>query len=56
MKKFLNAYETLLDESLDGFAAAHSDIIVVGEERKFVRRADSARRQGGVDIGWGLRA
>jgi phosphoenolpyruvate---glycerone phosphotransferase subunit DhaK len=38
MKKFLNAYETLLDESLDGFAAAHSDIIVVGEERKFVRR------------------
>ncbi len=38
MKKFLNAHETLLDESLDGFAAAHADIIVVGEERKFVRR------------------
>ena len=38
MKKFLNAHETLLDESLDGFAAAHSDIVVVGEGRKFVRR------------------
>src|SRR5271169_6316770 len=38
MKKFLNSPETLLDESLDGFVDAHSDIVVVGEERKFVRR------------------
>src|SRR5208282_5249420 len=38
MKKFLNSQQTLLDESLDGFAAAHSDIVVVGEGRKFVRR------------------
>jgi phosphoenolpyruvate---glycerone phosphotransferase subunit DhaK len=38
MKKFLNSPQTLLDESLDGFAAAHSDIVIVGEERKFVRR------------------
>ena len=38
MKKFLNSQQTLLDESLDGFAAAHSDIVIVGEERKFVRR------------------
>ena len=38
MKKFLNSQQTLLDESLDGFVAAHSDIVVVGEERKFVRR------------------
>ena len=38
MKKFLNSERTLLDESLDGFAAAHSDIVVVGEGRKFVRR------------------
>src|SRR5271163_3787478 len=38
MKKFLNSPQTLLDESLDGFAAAHSDIVTVGEERKFVRR------------------
>jgi dihydroxyacetone kinase-like protein len=38
MKKFLNSPETLLAESLDGFAAAHSDIVTLGEERKFVRR------------------
>src|SRR5271155_528676 len=35
MKKFLNSPQTLLDESLDGFAAAHSDIVIVGEERNF---------------------
>src|SRR5271170_1350160 len=38
MKKFLNSPQTLLDESLDGFVAAHSDVVVAGEERKFVRR------------------
>ena len=38
MKKFLNSQQTLLDESLDGFAAAHSDIVLIGEGRKFVRR------------------
>ena len=38
MKKFINSVETMLQESLDGFAAAHSDIIVLGPERKFVRR------------------
>lgn len=38
MKKFLNSPETLLAESLDGFAAAHSDIVVLAEGRKFVRR------------------
>src|SRR5271168_4118060 len=38
MKKFLNSPQTLLDESLDGFVAAHSDVVVAGEERKYVRR------------------
>ncbi len=38
MKKLINAPETVLAESLDGFAAAHSDIVLLGEERKFVRR------------------
>ena len=38
MKKFLNSPQTLLDESFDGFVAAHSDIVLGGEERKFVRR------------------
>ncbi|MGE0212434.1 MAG: dihydroxyacetone kinase subunit DhaK [Parvibaculaceae bacterium] len=38
MKKFLNSTDTLLSESLDGFAAAHGDLVSLGEERKFVRR------------------
>src|SRR5688572_32151210 len=40
MKKLINGTETLLGESLDGFAAAHSDIVTLGEERKFVRRRE----------------
>ncbi|TIV90995.1 MAG: dihydroxyacetone kinase subunit DhaK, partial [Mesorhizobium sp.] len=38
MKKFINAVDTVLTESLDGFVAAHSDILTLGEEHKFVRR------------------
>jgi dihydroxyacetone kinase-like protein len=38
MKKLINAPETVLAEALDGFAAAHADIVALGEERKFVRR------------------
>ena len=38
MKKLINGTDTILEESLDGFAAAHSDLVQLGEERKFVRR------------------
>ena len=38
MKKLINTADTVLAESLDGFAAAHADLVVLGEERKFVRR------------------
>src|SRR5437016_11152870 len=38
MKMLINRTETLLEESLDGFAAAHADILLLGTERKFVRR------------------
>jgi dihydroxyacetone kinase-like protein len=38
MKKLINAVDSVLDESLDGFAAAHADLVVLGDERKFVRR------------------
>jgi dihydroxyacetone kinase-like protein len=38
MKKLINSVDTMLAESLDGFAAAHADIVVLGPERKFVRR------------------
>ncbi|MBZ9976161.1 dihydroxyacetone kinase subunit DhaK [Mesorhizobium sp. BR-1-1-10] len=38
MKKFMNSVDMVLTESLDGFAAAHADILVLGEEHKFIRR------------------
>ena len=38
MKKLINSTESVLEESLDGFAAAHADILLLGAERKFVRR------------------
>src|ERR1700675_4821851 len=38
MKKLINATDNILTESLDGFAAAHADIVVLGAEHKFVRR------------------
>jgi dihydroxyacetone kinase-like protein len=38
MKKLMNAVDTILTESLDGFAAAHADIVALGDEHKFVRR------------------
>ena len=38
MKMLINRTDTLLEESLDGFAAAHADILLLGTERKFVRR------------------
>ncbi len=38
MKKLINDVANVLTESLDGFAAAHADLVQLGEERKFVRR------------------
>jgi phosphoenolpyruvate---glycerone phosphotransferase subunit DhaK len=39
MKKLINAVDDVLRESLSGFCAAHAEIVVAGEEGKFVRRA-----------------
>ena len=39
MKKFVNDPETIVQDSLAGFAMAHRDLIVLGEGGKFVRRA-----------------
>src|SRR5690349_16577515 len=39
MKKLINDVDSLLAESLDGFAAAHADIVTLGEDGRFVRRA-----------------
>lgn len=38
MKKLINAPTDAVAESLDGFAAAHADIVVLAEHRAFVRR------------------
>src|SRR5450631_4762188 len=38
MKKLINVVDNILTESLDGFAAAHADIVALGAEHKFVRR------------------
>ncbi|HVO04655.1 MAG TPA: dihydroxyacetone kinase subunit DhaK [Candidatus Cybelea sp.] len=38
MKKLINAVDEVLHESLDGFAAAHADIVTLGADRLFVRR------------------
>src|SRR5437660_6176544 len=39
MKKLINAVEDVVNESLAGFCAAHSDIVRIGEEAPFVQRA-----------------
>jgi dihydroxyacetone kinase-like protein len=38
LKKLVNAIDTVLQESLDGFAAAHADIVTLDADRRFVRR------------------
>ncbi len=38
MKKFINNSDTLLDESLSGFAKAHADIIQLSRQPNFVKR------------------
>jgi dihydroxyacetone kinase-like protein len=38
MKKFMNAVDSMVAESLEGFVAAHEHLIAFGAGRKFVRR------------------
>jgi dihydroxyacetone kinase-like protein len=44
MKKFMNAAETMLAESLRGFATAHADIVRLHSAPVFVTRAGGPRR------------
>jgi dihydroxyacetone kinase-like protein len=53
MKKLINSPDRVLAEALDGFAAAHADIVVLGEERKFVRRRMPARNKVALISGGG---
>ena len=43
MKKFMNSSETLLRESLSGFAQCHRDIVALDREFRFVSRRQSTR-------------
>ena len=43
MKKLINDVDEVLAESLDGFAAAHADILRLAPERKFVARRELKR-------------
>jgi len=43
MKKLINGVDTVLSESLAGFAAAHADIVAADPEGRFVRRAVPVR-------------
>jgi dihydroxyacetone kinase-like protein len=43
MKRFMNSPETLVADWLDGFSAAHSDIVTMAPGRKFLRRRTPAR-------------
>src|SRR5688572_6259270 len=53
MKKFINAVDNVLAESLDGFAAAHADLVALGAERKFVRRREPNRNKVALVSGGG---
>jgi phosphoenolpyruvate---glycerone phosphotransferase subunit DhaK len=41
MKNLSNHTDTILAESLDGFAAAHADIVTLGADHEFVRRKNT---------------
>ena len=43
MKKFINAVDTLLDESLQGFALAHADIVRFNPEPRYITRLAPSR-------------
>jgi dihydroxyacetone kinase-like protein len=43
MKKFINSIDTLLDESLLGFAKAHADIVQFNPQPRFVKRIKAAK-------------
>ena len=53
MKKLINDVATVLSDSLDGFAAAHGDLIALGGERKFLRRKSLKRGKPALISGGG---
>ncbi len=53
IKKLINHVDTVLAESLDGFATAHADIVVLSPEREFMRRRQTVPGKVGLISGGG---
>ena len=53
MKKFINAVDDVLAESLAGFAAAHADLVRLSLEPNYLCRAEKARNKVAVISGGG---
>ncbi|MBI3527875.1 MAG: dihydroxyacetone kinase subunit DhaK [Betaproteobacteria bacterium] len=53
MKKLINSVDSILEQSLVGFCAAHADIVMLGGEAKFVRRASLKKGKVGLISGGG---
>jgi phosphoenolpyruvate---glycerone phosphotransferase subunit DhaK len=53
MKKLMNRTDDILKESLLGFAAAHGDILKLGEDHKFIQRNTLKRGKVGLLSGGG---
>jgi dihydroxyacetone kinase-like protein len=53
MKKFMNSTDTMLRESLSGFAQCHRDIVTLDSEFRFIRRAQIKRGKVGLVSGGG---
>lgn len=53
MKKLINEIDSVLQESLDGLIAAHSNIVRLGPEHKFVRRDELKPGKVGLISGGG---
>ena len=53
MKKLINSVDSILEQSLAGFCEAHADIVTLGEEGKFVRRASLEKGKVGLISGGG---
>lgn len=53
MKKFINNVDDILKESLNGFAAAHADIVSLNLEPHFLTRRDKAQNKVAIISGGG---
>jgi dihydroxyacetone kinase-like protein len=53
MKRLMNSPETLVADWLDGFSAAHSDIVTMAPSRKYLRRRIPARSKVALISGGG---